>query len=183
MTTEKTKAALDALNSLRVDTPDSFVRKHYDIIREILIAQTEAQPADDELREAVEWANEVQGFLDKGNEAVIDKGQSVYIQTLIRATTAPKQTDAEREKALEIFDAAHCDEGVLVFNSEDDIQTVRAALRAPAAVPQEVVEALEHKRLEAIGKRKSGKPENYEFWNGVIHGHEEALALLQQKGG
>lgn len=40
MTDKATQDALDALNSLRVDTPNDFVRKHYDTIRSALSRQS-----------------------------------------------------------------------------------------------------------------------------------------------
>src|SRR5690606_10540811 len=104
--------------------------------------------------------------------------------TLVRAATAPKTMDSERERALSWisgFDLSDLDHLVKIQG------TIKAALQSPAAVPQEVVSLIEQEIVivqNTIDKNIDGISDV--SWQVALNRQivrlKKALALLQQKG-
>lgn len=195
-----TKAALDALYRLVKALSDAH-RRHpimnvedANIVRQALTAQAEVHPADDDVRKAVDV---IKRYI-KLNDAIFFPVESANI--LIRAATAPKTTDAEREKALEIIHHYYDHTRTIPLSGirgivrdwliknggkakpqgkgrkDDDVFT-HPALRAPAAVPRD---AIETELLKAKYEIEDAGPKAFKYAGQHI---DEALALLQQKGG
>jgi hypothetical protein len=107
--------------------------------------------------------------------------ENLSMRGYIRAATAPKNTDAQKAAAWEWLQN-NFGRGKTIYEGHP-LQVIEQALRAPAAVPQEVVDAIN----KAADRKNYTWTKEYvgyrDFENdGAISLAKNLQALLQQKG-
>lgn len=167
MTTEKTKAALVALrdhvNKHVTQWDDAANGSHHHpiwvMVAESLTAQAEAQPADDDVREAVEFAdkerkawkekadNETHAMLREHAYRPIEK----HYETLIRAATAPKYTEEQWLKLFKTVFARTWTPEQAVEHMKDDVS------ECVATVPKQTDAQRQEEKTCTCGAAGSGE--------------------------